>query len=67
MKNVDLLPLNTIEMGDVIKLNSGPFVDFVARIEAVDSNKRIWMVLEGARKFNKLKIQKKEQKNFLKI
>jgi len=36
-------------VGDRVRLLSGPFADYVARVEALDEGQRLWAVLEAAR------------------
>ena len=41
--------LDTFGVGDRVRLLSGPFADYVARVEALDEGQRLWAVLEAAR------------------
>ena len=65
--NVNQLTNEKLKKGDSIKFNNGPFVDFVANIESVDAKKRIYILLEVMGGNRKLKINLKEEINFVKI
>ena len=41
--------LDTLGVGDRVRLLSGPFADYVARVETLDEGQRLWAVLEAAR------------------
>ncbi len=41
-----LLPLPAIEPGDTLHLKSGPFAEFVATVERIDPERRVWVMLE---------------------
>ena len=65
--NISPLIKESLKKGDVTKFNRGPFVDLVARIEAVGDKNRIWLLLEAIGSYRKLKIQQKEKINFTKV
>jgi transcriptional antiterminator RfaH len=44
-----LVELDTLGVGDRVRLLSGPFADYVACVEALDEGQRLWAVLEAAR------------------
>ena len=56
-----------LKKGDIIKFDSGPFVDLIASIEAVDDKDRIWLILEAMGDYRKLKIQHIKRLNFTKV
>lgn len=41
-----LLPPKLLTPGDQVRLTSGPFADFVATIEAISSDRRVWVLME---------------------
>ena len=41
--------LDGLGVGDRVRLLSGPFADYVARVETLDAVQRLWAVLEAAR------------------
>ena len=45
-----------LKKGDSIKFHNGPFADLIAKIENVDANKRIWVLLEAMGGYQRLKI-----------
>ena len=51
------LPENVkLQNGDRIKMYNGPFADFFAKVESLDNNSSIWVLLEYARKLKRLKL-----------
>ena len=56
-----------LKIGDKVKFINGPFVDFMAKIEAVDDKSRIWVLLEVMGKYKKLKLQQKQNKDIIKF
>ena len=65
--NTDPTLKESLQKGDVIKFNSGPFVDLIARIENVDNGKRIWVLLEVMGGNQKLKLQQKKNLKYSKV
>lgn len=65
--NVDTISKESLRKGDIIKFNSGPFVDLFARIENVEDTNRIWVFLEVMGGYRKLKIKKIEKLKYVKI
>ena len=41
-----LLPPKSLNPGDQVKINNGPFVEYVATIEALAYDQRVWVLLE---------------------
>lgn len=41
-----LLPPSTFAPGDQVRLTSGPFVNFVAEVETIDPDQRIWVLMD---------------------
>ena len=60
-------PKENPKVGDAIKFNSGPFVDLIARVEALDKQDRIFLILEAMGGNRKLKLQQTERMNFFKL
>jgi len=48
----------TLKPGDSIKFYSGPFADVIAKVESVDENNRVWILLEAMVVYRKLKLKK---------
>ena len=57
----------TLKPGDSIKFFSGPFADVIAKVESVDENNRIWVLLEAMGGYQRLKLKKIKQLNIIKI
>jgi len=56
-----------LKKGDNIKFNSGPFVDLIARIEALDDKNRIWVLLEAVGQYRKVKMKLDGKVDFTKF
>lgn len=41
-----LLPANLLKPGDQVRLNTGPFADFLAEIERVTPDRRVWVLMD---------------------
>ena len=41
-----LLPPKTLNVGDTVDVLSGPFANFVATVEKVDEQQRVWLLME---------------------
>ena len=41
-----LLPPEVIEEGQAVEMISGPFASFVATVESIDADKRVWVLLD---------------------
>ena len=61
------IPKEKLQKGDSIKFNYGPFVDLIAKVENVENTNRIWVLLEVMGKYRKLKFQKTEKMQFIKV
>ena len=56
----------TLKPGDSIKFYSGPFADVIAKVESVDENNRIWVLLEAMGGYRRLKLKKIKRSNIIK-
>ena len=56
-----------IQKGDSIKFNLGPFADLIAKVESVDENNRIWVILEAMGGYQRLKLQSVEKNKYNKF
>ena len=56
-----------LHKGDSIKFYAGPFTDLIGKIESVDENNRIWVLLEAMGEYKKLKLKNVEQNKYNKI
>ena len=41
-----LLPPKQCTKGDAVKLLNGPFAEFIATVEDIDPQKRVWMLID---------------------
>ena len=57
----------TLKQGDSIKFFAGPFAELIAKVESVDENNRIWVLLEAMGGYRKLKLQKNQPIKYNKI
>ena len=65
--NSNLTQNEKLQKGDSIKFYAGPFVDLIAKIESVDGNSRIWVLLEAMGGYQRLKLQKVEKNKYNKF
>jgi transcriptional antiterminator RfaH len=42
----NLLPVEKLKKGDQVKINKGPFADFIAIIETYETEQRIWVLMD---------------------
>ena len=56
-----------LEKGDTIKFYAGPFADLIAKVESVEENNRIWVLLEAMGGYQRLKLQKFDNNKYNKI
>ena len=56
-----------LQKGDAIKFYAGPFVDLIAKVESVDKNNRIWVLLESMDAKHRLKIKNVEKIKYNKV
>lgn len=65
--NIKPLIKENLQKSDTIRFNTGPFVNLIARVEAIDGKNRIWLILKAMGENRKLKIQRTEKQNFNKV
>ena len=41
-----LLPIKKLNKGDQVKVLEGPFADFIATVEAYETEQRIWILMD---------------------
>jgi len=56
-----------LEKGDRIKMITGPFVNFFAKVENVEGSNRIWILLENAGVIQKLKLENRLNIDYNKV
>ena len=55
--NTNLTQKGKLQKGDSIKFYVGPFADLIAKVENIDENNRIWVLLEAMGGYQRLKLQ----------
>ena len=55
-----------LQKGDAIKFYAGPFVDLIAKVESVEKNNRIWVLLEAMGGHQRLKIHSVDTNKYYK-
>ncbi len=41
-----LRPMSELQSGDEVELLTGPFADFIATVDSIDANRRVWVLME---------------------
>ena len=57
-----LLPLQTLNAGDSVEVVNGPFVNFVATVEKIDAQQRVWILMELMGRGTRVKVQQEQLK-----
>ena len=57
-----LLPPKTLNAGDSVEVVNGPFVNFVATIEKIDAQQRVWILMELMGRGTRVKVQQEQLK-----
>ena len=57
-----LLPLKTLNAGDSVEVLNGPFVNFVATVEKIDAQQRVWVLVEFMGRGTRMKVQPEQLK-----
>ena len=65
--NCNPMQKEKLQKGDSLKFYKGPFADLIAKVESVDSNNRIWVLLESSVGFQRLKLQNFEKNKYNKF
>ena len=65
--NNNLNQKDKLKKGDSIKFYAGPFADLIAKVESVDENNRIWVLLEVMGGYQRLKLQSAEKIKYNKV
>ena len=59
--------IDNLQKGDSIKFYVGPFADLIAKVESVDKNNRIWVLLEAMGGRHRLKLTKIKKNKYNKL
>ena len=65
--NSNTTQMESLQKGDSIKFYAGPFADLIAKVESVDENNRIWVLLEAMGGKRKLKLQNFQKLRYNKL
>ena len=59
--NVDkVMPLEDFEAGQSVEMHSGPFANFIATVEQMASDARVWVLLDFMGKETRVKVDKQQ-------
>ena len=53
--------MKCLQRGDSVKFYTGPFADLIAKVENIDENNRIWVLLEAMGGYRRLRLQNVEK------
>lgn len=56
-----------LKKGDNIKFYIGPFTDLIAKVESIEENNRIWVLLEAMGGYQRLKLQSAKKIKYKKV
>jgi transcriptional antiterminator RfaH len=51
-----LLPPQNLNAGDQVELRSGPFSDFIATVESIESDRRVWVLMDFMGQRTRIKV-----------
>ncbi len=54
-----LKPIESLTPGDEVRITTGPFADFVGKVETISGEKRVWVLLDLLGGSTKVALQKK--------
>ena len=57
-----LLPLKTLNAGDNVEVINGPFVNFLATVEKIDAQQRVWILMEFMGRGTRVKVEPEQLK-----
>ena len=65
--DVSSLENDNLKKGDRIKMIAGPFANFLAKVESSEGSSRMWVLLENARVFQKIKLKNQMINDYIKV
>ena len=65
--NSNLTKKDKLQKGDSIKFYTGPFADLIAKVESIDENNRIWVLMESMGGHQRLKLNALEKHKYNKF
>lgn len=57
-----ILPPKTLNAGDSVEVLNGPFANFVATVEKIDAQQRVWVLMEFMGRGTRVKVQPEQLK-----
>lgn len=57
-----LLHPNTLQRGDSVEIQSGALTNFIAKVESIDSNRRIWVLIDLLGRITKVQVASEQLK-----
>jgi transcriptional antiterminator RfaH len=57
-----ILPSKTLNAGDSVEVLNGPFANFVATVEKIDAQQRVWILMEFMGRGTRIKVQREQLK-----
>ena len=57
-----LLPPTEVQSGDPVEIQSGALANFIAKVETIDSNRRIWVLLDIMGQITRVQVTSKQIK-----
>ena len=57
-----ILPPKTLNAGDSVEVLNGPFANFVATVEKIDAQQRVWILMELMGRGTRVKVQQEQLK-----
>ena len=55
-----VLPLESFEPGQSVEMHSGPFANFIAKVEQMASDARVWVLLDFMGKETRVQVERKQ-------
>ena len=55
-----VVPLEDFEAGQSVEMHSGPFANFIATVEQMASNARVWVLLDFMGKANRIQVDRQQ-------
>ena len=57
-----LLPLTDLQRGDTVEIHSGALANFIATVETIDSNRRMWVLMDIMGQITKVQVASEQVK-----
>ena len=57
-----LIPSNSVQCGDTVEIHSGPLANFIATVDTIDSNRRIWVLMDIMGQITRVQVKSEQVK-----